>query len=109
MRDVAIPMLVILGPSLHYDATLMYKIIRISKAALTQNINMNITNSATSSGGGGGGPVINKPVPSDDNLYYDILSIFDSAILPSLSYMDCNCCIAEEIWNVLKLYPYQYR
>lgn len=33
----------------------------------------------------------------------------DAAILPALSYMDCNCCIAEEIWDVLKLYPYQIR
>ena len=23
--------------------------------------------------------------------------------------MDCNCCIAEEVWTVLKLYPYQNR
>lgn len=36
MRDAAIPMLVALGPSLHLDPILMYKVMRISKAALAQ-------------------------------------------------------------------------
>lgn len=31
------------------------------------------------------------------------------SILPSLAYLECNCCIAEEIWTLLKLYPYQIR
>lgn len=33
----------------------------------------------------------------------------DSTILPALSYLECNCCISEEIWSLLKLYPYQIR
>lgn len=45
----------------------------------------------------------------DNPLYYDIISILDVTIFPSLSYLDCNCCIAEEIWNLIKLYPYQIR
>lgn len=98
LRQVVIPMLATLGPSLHHDAGLMYKIIRISKAALTKNC-----------GGNSNTNEIKKIVPQDDNLYYDVLTIFDTAILPSLSFMDCNCCIAEEIWNVLKLYPYHLR
>ena len=44
-----------------------------------------------------------------DSLYHDILTILDVALLPSLSFMDCNCCVAEEIWNILKFYPYQSR
>lgn len=46
---------------------------------------------------------------SNDPLRHDILSILDSAILPALSYMDCNCCMAEEVYSLLKLYAYQYR
>lgn len=42
-------------------------------------------------------------------LYYDILTLLDVSVLPSLSYLTCNCCIAEEIWNCLRLYPYQNR
>lgn len=89
LREYAIPMLVALGPSLRYDSVLMYKVIRLSKAALA-------TPSAQSKN-------------AAESLYFDIVSLLDSTILPSLSYMDCNCCVAEEIWNILKIYPYQCR
>lgn len=86
-------MLLILGPSLRYDSVLMYKIIRITKAALQS---FGVDNSRSG-------------VPNNDTLYYNMLTLLDVTILPSLSYMDCNCSVAEEIWNVLKLYPYQIR
>ncbi|KAK7790717.1 hypothetical protein R5R35_007956 [Gryllus longicercus] len=92
LRDSVIPMLLALGPSLHHDPVLMYKVLRIAKSALTQNCEEN-----------------QQLVPEGDNLYYDIITLMDEVILPSLSYMDCNCCIAEEVWNILKLYPYQCR
>ena len=44
-----------------------------------------------------------------DPLKYDVLSILDAAVLPALSYMDCNCCMAEEVYSLLKLYSYQCR
>ena len=86
-------MLITLGASLRFDPVLMYKIIRIAKAALTSY----------------GVDSSKSPCPSGDTLYHDILTILDTTILSSLSYMDCNCCIAEEVWTVLKLYPYQNR
>lgn len=93
LRETAIPMLITLGPSLRYDAVLMYKIIRIAKAALASY----------------GVESSRSQVPTGDTLYYDIITLLDSSILPALSYMDCNCSVAEEIWNILKLYPYQNR
>ncbi|XP_063912799.1 THO complex subunit 2 isoform X3 [Zophobas morio] len=93
LREHAIPMLITLGASLRFDPVLMYKIIRIAKAALTSY----------------GVDSSKSPCPSGDTLYHDILTILDTTILSSLSYMDCNCCIAEEVWTVLKLYPYQNR
>jgi len=45
----------------------------------------------------------------ENSLYYDVITLLDEVILPSLSYMDCNCCVAEEVWNIIKLYPYQCR
>jgi THO complex subunit 2 len=45
----------------------------------------------------------------ENSMYYDIITLLDEVILPSLSFMDCNCCIAEEVWNIIKLYPYQCR
>ncbi|KAG8229794.1 hypothetical protein J437_LFUL005875, partial [Ladona fulva] len=92
LRNDAIPMLLALGPSLHHDPILMYKVLRLAKAALGQN-----------------DPDPLKPPPQEDSLYLDVVTLLDEVILPSLSHMDCNCCIAEEVWNVIKLYPYQYR
>jgi THO complex subunit 2 len=42
-------------------------------------------------------------------MYYDVLTILDEVLLPSLSYMESNCSVAEEIWSLLKLLPYQQR
>lgn len=91
LRADAIPMLVTLGPSLRYDPVLMYKVIRIAKAALN----------AMSS--------VKEEQQGVDTLYYDIITLLDATILPALSFMDCNCCIAEEVWNILKIYPYNIR
>ncbi|KAJ8922768.1 hypothetical protein NQ315_007803 [Exocentrus adspersus] len=93
LRDTAIPMLLILGSSFRFDPVLLCKVVRIAKAALAS---YGIDNTKS-------------PVPSKDSLYHDILSLIDVTILPSLSYLDCNCCIAEEVWGLLKLYPYQVR
>ena len=41
--------------------------------------------------------------------YYDFLSILDSSILPAVSMFESNPCIGEEVWETLKLYPYQAR
>lgn len=90
LRENVIPMLLLLGPSLHFDTVLMYKFLRISKCALTPHSN---------------GP----PSNLQDSLYYDVMTIMDEVLLPSLSYMDSNCCIADEVWSVLRLYPYQTR
>ncbi|XP_038107405.1 THO complex subunit 2 isoform X2 [Culex quinquefasciatus] len=95
LRNHAFPMFIALGPSLHYDSVLLYKLLRLVRTILTE---MNVDPS-------------NPPATGAENelLYYDIISILDAAILPSLSYMDCNCCVAEEIWSIVKLYPYQFR
>ncbi|XP_055542329.1 THO complex subunit 2 [Wyeomyia smithii] len=95
LRNHAFPMFIALGPSLHYDSVLLYKLLRLVRVILTE---MNVD-------------PLNPPGPKTENepLYYDILSLLDSAILPALSYLDCNCCVSEEIWSIVKLYPYQYR
>ena len=37
------------------------------------------------------------------------LSIADQVLLPSISLMECNACISEELWGLFKLFPYQHR
>ncbi|XP_058804081.1 THO complex subunit 2 isoform X2 [Phymastichus coffea] len=93
IHDRLVPMLIALGPNLHYDPVLMYKIMRLCHSAIKQcSLDAN-----------------KLPVSKDATLYCDVLTILDVALLPSLSFMDCNCCVAEEIWNILKYYPYQNR
>ncbi|XP_001606603.2 THO complex subunit 2 isoform X1 [Nasonia vitripennis] len=93
IHDHLLPMLVALGPNLHHDPVLMYKIMRLCHVAIKQcTLDAN-----------------KLPVAKDNALYCDVLTILDVALLPSLSFMDCNCCVAEEIWNILKCYPYQNR
>lgn len=91
IHDHLLPMLIVLGPNLHHDPILMYKVMRLCNAAL-RPLDEN-----------------NQPLTKNSRLYHDVLTILDVALLPSLSFMDCNCCVAEELWNILKCYPYQNR
>lgn len=93
LREHAFPMFVALGASLHYDPILMYKLIRLCRVVLQQ---LNVDAS------------MNGPV-EDEGLYYEMVTLLDACVLSSLSYLDCNCCLAEEIWSVVRLFPYQYR
>lgn len=115
LRDIAFPMFNALGASLHYDPILMYKLVRLMKVIL-QHLNVDASVNGpmavlsngeqeenSSSGGGGDG------APATGALYHDMLTLLDSCVLSSLSYLDCNCCLAEEIWSVVRLFPYQYR
>lgn len=95
LREKAFPMIAALGPSLHYDSILLQKLIRIMRTILSD---MNIDHLNTPPNG-----------TTAEIMYFDILSLLDSSILPALSYLDCNCCVAEEIWTVVKFYPYQFR
>lgn len=95
LRKGAFAMATALGPSLHIDPVLMHKLIRLIRVILGEfNIDFN-----------NGFPTD----PLQSSLCYDILSLLDASILPALSYMDCNCCVAEEIWSVVKFFPYHYR
>ncbi len=42
-------------------------------------------------------------------LYHETLTLADEVLLPSLSLTESNCCLAEEIWSVLRAYPYHCR
>lgn len=90
----AIPMSIKLGPSLHHDPILLYKLIRVMHSILT---NMKVD------------PNNGPKNENDEKLYFDCISLIDASILPALSYMDSNCCVAEEIWSIIKLFPYHHR
>lgn len=90
-----IPMIVALGPTLYCDTVLMYKLIRILRNIL-QEMNMD-------------GQNIPDTLSDEETLYNEVMTILDAAILPALSFLDCNCPMAEEIWSVVKHFPYHYR
>lgn len=46
---------------------------------------------------------------SQETLLSCFLSIADQVLLPSLSLMECNACMSEELWGLFKLFPYQHR
>lgn len=47
--------------------------------------------------------------PEDDVAYYGFLNMLDEVLLPSMSLLPGNCCLSEELWSFLKLFPYELR
>ena len=100
-KDIVLPMILALGPYAYHDGVLLYKILRIIKAALKIPLDES----------GKEREKIAEPVdPNISCLYYDILTVMDEVLLPAVSLMESpNCCLAEEIWGVLRVYPYHMR
>lgn len=44
-----------------------------------------------------------------ENVFRGFLSALDEVILPSVSLLPCNCGMAEELWAMVKLLPYERR
>ena len=44
-----------------------------------------------------------------DAVYQAIFNMLDESILPSLSMVSANCCLAEEIWKLVRHLPYEHR
>ncbi|KAA0709063.1 THO complex subunit 2 [Triplophysa tibetana] len=91
-RDV-FSMLCYLGPHLSHDPILFAKIVRLGKSFMKEYQSESSQE--------------NKD--KMDSLLSCFLSIADQVLLPSLSLMECNACMSEEIWGFFKLFPYNYR
>ena len=94
-------MILTLGPYAYHDGVLLYKILRIIKAALKIPLDES----------GKEREKIAEPVDASIScLYYDVVTLMDEVLLPAVSLMDSpNPCLAEEIWGVLRVYPYHMR
>ncbi|XP_060572351.1 THO complex subunit 2-like isoform X2 [Ruditapes philippinarum] len=84
------PMVTYLGPYAACDPVLLAKLIRLGK------FYMNKRNHGVLS-------------VEDNIMYFGLLSILDEVVIPSLSFLTCNCCISEELWTLVKLFPYELR
>uniref|UniRef100_A0A668AZA5 THO complex subunit 2 n=1 Tax=Myripristis murdjan TaxID=586833 RepID=A0A668AZA5_9TELE len=80
LRRDTFSMLCYLGPHLSHDPILFAKIVRLGKGFM-----------------------------KEETLLSCFLSIADQVLLPSLSLMECNACMSEELWGLFKLFPYQHR
>lgn len=83
LKDIAFPMIVTIGPYLYRDTLLIAKIIRICRTILSSS--------------------------QSDIIRYEVPTILDEAVLPAMSLVESNCALSEELWLLLKLFPYQQR
>lgn len=44
-----------------------------------------------------------------DAVWSGVVEVVDQVLLPALSLLQCNCGLAEELWSLLRLLPYQMR
>jgi len=98
VKNHALPMLLCLGPHAHQDPTLLFKVLRLCKSALGILDNGKYDSEASTTA-----------IPASSALYGETLTLMEEVFLPSLSLLPSNCCLAEEIWAVLRHFPYVQR
>lgn len=81
-RSTVMPMLLAFGPYLYRDSLLLTKLIRILGTTLKSNF---------------------------DDFRYDVLNLLIITILPSFSLVESNSALAQELWSLLSLFPYNER
>ncbi|CAB4031219.1 THO complex subunit 2, partial, partial [Paramuricea clavata] len=93
LTDCVFPLLFNLGPYLSFDPILMAKVIRVGRTFLKENPN----------------------VTGQDKdvkllaVWNGLIELVDQVLFPSLSLLECNPSIAEEVWILLKAFPYNIR
>ncbi|VDN97902.1 unnamed protein product, partial [Rodentolepis nana] len=86
-REV-LPIVGYLGPYLSHDVVLMVKLCRTCSVYVADLMSKN-------------GPL--------GIVYQSVFNMLDEAILPSLTMVSSNCCLAEEVWKLVKHFPYEHR
>ncbi len=137
--DVILPLLSALGPGVSYDTILFTKLIRIcvsfleiknftTTCSLTASLNgyseqhnikestppivsMHTNGSIVQQEGNVLTPnqILANLSKSELSFYNQIYSILNEILLPSLSMISMNPCLAIELWNLLKTFPYEMR
>lgn len=81
-KRIALPMLDELGAFVYCDQLLVIKLIRILRALLPKQ---------------------------GVEIRYDALNMLGDIILPAITMIESNCALAEELWHVLRHFPYTIR
>ncbi|CDS40944.1 tho complex subunit 2 [Echinococcus multilocularis] len=83
-----LPIVGYLGPFVSSDVTLIVKLCRVCSVYVSDLMSK-------------------KAQP--DAVYQAIFNMLDEAILPALNMVSANCCLAEEIWKLIRHLPYEHR
>lgn len=92
LESKLLPILTNLGPFLSYNSLVLTKIIRILR---------HITQKPTDEDQGDS--IVETP------LFYSIIDIIGESIMPAVSLSGANCCLARELWTLLKNFNYHIR
>ncbi|XP_068813870.1 THO complex subunit 2 isoform X5 [Struthio camelus] len=108
LRKEVFNMLCYLGPHLSHDPILFAKVVRLGKAFMKEvgTAKKFISDGVVKFQSDGSKQEDKEKM---EILFSCLLSITDQVLLPSLSLMDCNACMSEELWGMFKTFPYQYR
>ncbi|CAF0721331.1 unnamed protein product [Brachionus calyciflorus] len=116
---IILPILLSIGPSLAYDSILFTKLIRICIAFLdSKKFTSTLSNEQKESSPAPDEILTNKIDPSqiletlnptELDFYNQIYTLLNEIFLPALSMIQMNPCIAIELWNLMKLFPYEMR
>ncbi|KAA0184296.1 hypothetical protein FBUS_06164 [Fasciolopsis buskii] len=88
LSRIVLPIAGYLGPNMSADVVLMVKFCRLGHAYMSSQT----TNTRTV-----------------ESVYQAFFNLLDEVLLPSLSLIEANCCLAEEIWQLLRFMPYDHR
>ncbi|TGZ70789.1 hypothetical protein CRM22_002996 [Opisthorchis felineus] len=88
LARIVLPIAMYLGPNMSTDVPLMVKFCRLGYVYLSDQ---------------------NTRAGTIDSVYQGFFNLLDEVLLPSLSLVDANCCLAEEIWQMMRFLPYDHR
>lgn len=131
--ESVLPILSAMGPGVSYDTILFTKLIRICVSFLeVHKLSGTSTNDQAAkeqtpppSNGGNSTPntatrdvtpkkestaeLISGLTENELAFYNQIYAVLNDVIMPSLSMIQMNPCLAMELWNLLKMFPYEMR
>ena len=96
-----VPILLALGPHASRDPVLLYKMLRICRTSLGIKEGGKADSDSSE--------VLSPGSDQKEEIYYLTITLMDEVFLPSLSLLNANCCLAEEIWAILRHFPYEQR
>jgi THO complex subunit 2 len=128
-----LPILCALGPGLAYDTVLLTKLIRIytafldakklfsansfssssasaaAAAAAKDDSNHTAAESPSSNNNKGIEQALKALSEAELRFYNSVYTVLNEVFMPSLAMLSSNPCIAIELWNLVKVFPYEMR